>query len=45
MIRWAGLVLLGLNIALIADPGKSFLVIVKDGKVIKNALPDTSGRY
>jgi imidazolonepropionase-like amidohydrolase len=26
------------NIGLIADPGKTFVVIMKDGKVYKNAL-------
>jgi len=27
------------NISLIADPGKNFLVIMKDGRVYKNTLP------
>jgi imidazolonepropionase-like amidohydrolase len=27
------------NIKLVADPGKSFLVIMKDGTIYKNALP------
>jgi len=27
------------NIDLVADPGKNFVVIMKDGKVYKNTLP------
>ena len=29
------------NLALVADPAKSFVVIMKDGKIYKNTLPRT----
>jgi imidazolonepropionase-like amidohydrolase len=31
------------NISLIADPGKNFVLIMKDGKIYKNTLPKTLG--
>ena len=32
------------NINLVADPNKNFVVIMKDGKIYKNALESPSGR-
>jgi imidazolonepropionase-like amidohydrolase len=32
------------NIQLISDPGRNFVVIMKDGRVYKNAVPEVSAR-